>query len=80
MLPDVIKKHCEEHAYKVYTAECLRMLTENTAKLSNGRYVTKSFSEIIQVKPVDKRTGDEIAMDVIKKAGLKVVVEGGEEK
>jgi hypothetical protein len=48
------------------------MMTENTAKFSGGRYVTRSFSEVLRREPVDNRTGEEIAADVIKKAGLVV--------
>lgn len=80
MLPEVLKQSCEQDAYKTYVAECMRMMTENTAKFAGGRYMSLSFGEMLRPKPIDNRTGDEIAMDVIKKAGLKVVVKGGEEQ
>lgn len=71
----VIARHRQnklEMAYRVYVTDCLRMMTENTAKFSGGRYVTRSFSEYLRREPVDNRTGEEIAADVIKKAGLVV--------
>lgn len=80
MLPSVIKKSCEQEAYKSYIAECLRMVSENTAKFAGGRYMSMSFDEMLRPKPKDTRTGDEIAAEVIKKAGLKAVVKGGEEQ
>lgn len=48
------------------------MLTENLVKLTGGTYLTKRYTEIIHPVPQDTRTGDEIAEDVIKRAGLVV--------
>ena len=39
-------------------------------KANNRRY-TISLYDMMHPKPVDNRTGEEIAMDVIKNAGLK---------
>ena len=60
-------------AYRIYVTDCLRMVTENTAKLSQGTYTTARFYDIISPKPVDKRTGEEIASDIIKRAGIEVI-------
>lgn len=59
-------------AYRVYVTDCLRIMTENTARFAGGRYVTQGFSAALRREPVDNRTGEEIAADVIKKAGLVV--------
>ena len=45
--------------------DCLKILTG-----ANVRY-----ADLIDDKPKDTRSGEEIAADVIKKAGLKVVME-----
>ena len=66
------RQHQRDMVYRVYVTDCLRMMTENTAKFSGGRYVTRIFSEVLRREPVDNRTGEEIAADVIKNAGLVV--------
>ena len=49
---------------------------ENTAKIGGGTYLTVKFSDLVNPKKEqDIRTGEEIVADVIKKCGLKVVVE-----
>lgn len=50
-------------AYRFYITNSLQNIPQN-------KYCTTSFSEIIKPKKVDQRSGDEIALDVIKKAGL----------
>ena len=60
-------------AYRIYVTECLRMVTENTAKISNGSYTVAKFEDIINPKHVDNRTGEEIASDIIKRSGIEVV-------
>lgn len=72
-ISDIIKRQAEEESYKIYTAECLRIITENTAKMVGGSCVSVSFADIIDPKPVDNRTGEEIVAEIIKKAGLEVV-------
>ena len=61
-----------ELAYRIYVTECLRIIGENTAKMSGGSYITASLADISNPKPVDNRTGEEIVADIIKKAGLEV--------
>ena len=60
-------------AYRIYIADCLRMVTENTAKAVCGSYITAKFADIINPKPVDNRTGEEIAADIINRAGIEVI-------
>ena len=60
-------------AYRIYVAECLRMVTENTAKISNGSYTVAKFEDILNPKQVENRTGEEIAADIIKRAGIEVI-------
>lgn len=72
-IKEVLKQQIEEDAYKAYTAECFRIITENTANVSNKSYINKSYVDMIYPQAVDNRTGEEIAADVIKKAGLKVI-------
>ena len=60
-------------AYRIYVTDCLRMVAENTAKLSQGTYTAARFYDIINPKPADNRTGEEIAADIIKRAGIEVI-------
>lgn len=71
-LPSLLKKDIESYIYRVYTAECLRVLTENTAKYAGGSALTIKYIDLLENKPKDTRTGAEIAADVIKKCGLEV--------
>ena len=69
----LFQKEQEDNAVKIYYAECLRIITENTAKMGDGSYITAKLSDIINPKPVEKRTGEEIAADIIKRAGIEVI-------
>jgi hypothetical protein len=66
-------QHQRDLAYRIYVADCLRMATENTAKMSQGSYTAARFYDIINPKPVDNRSGNEIAADIIKRAGIEVI-------
>ena len=55
----------------------LQIIAENTAKFAGGKTITKRFIDLIEPKPQDTRSGDEIAIDFIKRAGLKI--KGSEE-
>lgn len=52
-------------AYRFYIAESVRLVPQN-------KWITKSLHQILDKDKADKRTGDEIAVDVIKNAGIKL--------
>ena len=60
-------------AYRIYVSDCLRIISENTAKMCGGSYITAKLADIINPNPVDNRTGEEIAADIIKRAGIEVI-------
>ena len=63
----------EEKIYKVYVTDTLSFIAQNTGHfVHEGVAPGKRWIEIIEPKAEDKRTGDEVAMDVIEKLGLKV--------
>lgn len=66
-------QHQRDFAYRIYVTDCLRIISENTAKIGGGSYITAKFEDIINPKPVDNRTGEEIAADIIKRAGIEVI-------
>ena len=56
----LFQKEQEEKAVKIYYGECLRIITENTAKMGGGSYIQASLQDILAPKPVDKRTAEDI--------------------
>lgn len=52
-------------AYRFYVTNSLQNIPQN-------KYCSVPFGEILNPKPRDDRSGDEIAMDIINKAGLKL--------
>lgn len=72
-----INQHIRDMVYRTYVTDCLALISKNAAYSAgpyggDGRYMSKRFSEIFNPPPVDNRTGDEIAADIMKKAGLVV--------
>ncbi len=66
-------QHQRDLAYRIFVSEGLRILTENTAKMVQGAYLTVNYLDIIDPKPKDERSGAEIASDVLKRAGIEVI-------
>lgn len=56
----LFKQEQEEKATRIYYAECLRIISENTAKMDGGSYIQAKLADILDPKPVDNRTADEI--------------------
>ena len=67
------KSQQRDLAYRIYVADCLRIISENTAKMGGGSYITAQLADIINPKPVENRTGEELAADIIKRAGIEVI-------
>lgn len=71
------KEKIDELKYRVYVTDCLRMLTETTARCvmsgSNVSYIGVRYADTLdkfRPKKESEKTGDEIALEIIKKAGL----------
>ena len=63
----LFQKEQEEKAVKIYYAECLRAISENTAKFGGGSYIQAKLKDILDPKPTDNRTADEIIDGIRKK-------------
>lgn len=63
----LFQKEQEEKAVKIYYAECLRAISENTAKFGGGSYIQAKLQDILDQKPVDNRTADDIIEGIRKK-------------
>ena len=57
-----------------YITDCLRVITENTAKSahSDAGYISNRYADIMAPTVTKELTGDEIARDIFRRAGLKV--------
>lgn len=54
-----------EEAYRIYVTRSLQLIPQN-------QHIVKAYDEIIHPVEVDNRSGDEIAADIIERAGLKL--------
>lgn len=59
-----IDEYNREEAYRIYVTKSLQLVPQNS-------YITTPFTDILEPKKVDNRTGEEIVTDVMKHAGLK---------
>lgn len=60
----LFKQEQEEKATKIYYAECLRIISENTAKMGGGSYIQAKLADILDPKPVDNRSANEIIQGI----------------
>lgn len=60
-----VKREANWQSWRIYMAEQARLTPQ-------GKAWSMPWHEIIKPKKIDKRTGDEIALDVIEKMGLEV--------
>lgn len=59
----------DERRYLAYVTDALMAITENTARFNGGSTMRGRWMDYYM--PVDTRTGDEIAIEVIKNTGLR---------
>ena len=56
----LFRKEMEEKAYRFYVANCLQVITKNTAMVSGGNYIPKSLNEILNPPKEETRSKQEI--------------------
>lgn len=66
----------EEYAFRAYMTEAAMIVTENTQRFAGGSRLGKHWSDVVEPRQRSMRSGDEIAAEIIARAGLTVV--GGE--
>lgn len=74
-------KEQKEQAYRTYVTEALKILTENTAKYSGGKFLSKSFSDVYkkEEKKEKEKTADEVISEIDEMlANLRGEKKGGE--
>lgn len=65
----------EEKVYRIYLTDALKQAVENVSKFAGGGVMSKRWFDLF--KPVDNRTGEQVAADVVRNAGLTLKM-GGE--
>lgn len=68
------RKEKRKEAFEIYLTDAVKCIGDTLANIHGGSHMRSRFAEFFEEK--DKRTGNEIAADVIKRAGLKI---GGDE-
>ena len=63
-MPYKIKADLENEVWRKYTARCLRLVTENTAGMVNGKLISVEYEDIINPKPEENRSADEIINNI----------------
>ena len=58
-----LDEYQREQTYRNYVTKSLQLIPQNA-------YITASLDDILHPERIDTRSGDEIAADVIRKAGL----------
>ena len=67
------KKRTEYEIYRVYVTDCLQMISENTANQVGGKFIQKRYYDILNPKPVEKRTAEEITKEIAENCGIEVI-------
>jgi hypothetical protein len=63
----LFNKEQEEKAYKIYVADCLRLITENTAASVGGSYITMRWADVINPQPQKEQKEGEAKERIISK-------------
>lgn len=72
LLPLLLQNEQKKLTYQMYVSECLRIITENTAKLSGGEYIRQKYQDIVNPRHQETKSCEEITAEVVKKCGLVV--------
>ena len=63
-LPYKIKADSQNELWRNYMARCMRMATENIAIITQGKYMQVEFEDLINPKPEEKRSADDIIAEM----------------
>lgn len=80
-----LKAETREKTYKFYISNCLQNIASNTAKSSGGSYIKKTYGQIIEniekkFNANEEKTPEQIIAEVVAKCGIKLKINGKEEK
>lgn len=60
--------------FRIYVTDALQAISENLAKIKGGKTLNKRYYELINSEKKEKMNGEEIVANVIKNAGLEVII------
>ena len=58
-----LDEYLRDKTYRIYITRSLQLIPQS-------KYITANYTDLIEPKEEDTRTGDEIALDIINRAGL----------
>lgn len=61
-----------DKAYRMYVADSLRIIGENTAKYAGGEYIKARLADVLEPQKQDTRSCKEITDDIVARCGLVV--------
>ena len=59
-----LEKEQRDEAYRIFVCDSLQLMPQN-------KYLAKRYSDLIKKDKEPQKSGDEIALDIISRAGLK---------
>lgn len=70
----LFNSRAKERLFQIYITDALKCLNDNVAKTLGGSTLKVRYYDLLESgnKQENEKTGDEIALEIIKKAGLKV--------
>lgn len=60
-----VEENNRDEAYRIFVTKSLQLIPQN-------RYITKDFKDVLNPEKTDDRTADQIVIDVLRNAGLKI--------
>ena len=72
-IEECIKQYIQGKKLKEYITDCLQIIVENTAKFAGGRVINTRYAELINPKPKDTRTAEQVIDDLNKRCGLTMI-------
>ena len=70
----LFNSRAKERLYQTYITDTLKCLNDNLAKVIGGTSIKARYYDLLEAgsQKESEKTGDEIAIEIIRKAGLKV--------
>ena len=68
-----LEEQSRRELWQHYMADGLMYVSKNTAMSVNGSYLLNRFYDVLKPPEEDERSGEEIVVDVITRAGLVVI-------
>lgn len=73
VLPETLVYQAKQERLQMMRYEQLAAIAKSAANAGRGSYYNVSYDDIMNPKPVDTRTPEEIVKDVISRGGLEVI-------